>query len=330
MLVVLTCSVSLLSHHEECLALFEFKQTILHQNSYAGGFQKLDSWRKIRSNTSDSDCCLFDGVVCSNTGRVIALDWSGSSLSGVINSTSTLFKLVHLQMLYLSMNNFVESHIPSEIARLKQLRSLDLSYSGFNGQIPNEISHLVQLSSLDLSGNPLKLRSIGLEYLLQNMTRLENLHLSAVDISSSIPRFLANFSSLRSIILAGCQLQDELPSAIFHLPKLKYLNIRNNSNLTGFLPEFHNNTLLELLSLFSTGFNGIIPESISNLNHLKVLDLERCYFTGRIPGSLPNLTQLTYLSLYDNKFIGQVPSLASLLKLTALGLGHNSLEIGRA
>ncbi|KAI3675113.1 hypothetical protein L1987_84697 [Smallanthus sonchifolius] len=98
LLVVLTCSVSLLSHDEECLALFEFKQNILHQNYDAGGFQKFDSWRKIRSNTSDSDCCLSDGVMCSNTGRVIGLDWSASSLSGVINSSSTLFKLVHLQM----------------------------------------------------------------------------------------------------------------------------------------------------------------------------------------------------------------------------------------
>ncbi|KAI3675115.1 hypothetical protein L1987_84699 [Smallanthus sonchifolius] len=230
LLVVLTCSASLLSHDEECLALFEFKQTILHQ--------KLDSWRKIRSNTSDSDCCLSDGVVCSNTGHVIRIDWSGSSLSGIINSNSTLFKLVHLQMLNLSMNNFVESQIPSEIARLKQLRSLDLSYSGFNGQIPYEISHLAQLSSFDLSGNSLKLRSIGLEYLLQNMTRLENLHLSGVDVSSSVPHFLANFSSLRSINLRECQLQDEFPSAIFHLPKLKYLNMRNNFNLTGSLPEF--------------------------------------------------------------------------------------------
>ncbi|KAI3675116.1 hypothetical protein L1987_84700 [Smallanthus sonchifolius] len=322
LLVLLTCTASLLSHDEECLALFEFKQTILHQNSDAAGFQT------IRSNTSDSDCCLSDGVVCSNTGHVIGLDWSGSSLSGVINSTSTLFRLGHLQMLNLSMNNFVESQIPSEIVRLKQLRSLDLSYSGFNGQIPNEISTLAQLSSLDLSGNPLKLRSIGLEYLLQNMTRLENLHLSGVDVSSSVPHFLANFSSLRSIILPDCQLQDEFPSAIFHLPKLKHLVIANNSNLTGFLPEFPNNTVLEFLSVFSTGFTGIVPESISNLKHLEVLALQRCYFSGRIPGSLPNLTQLTYLSLSGNELTGLVPSLASLSRLNLLALGDNSFDIG--
>ncbi|KAJ0733434.1 putative non-specific serine/threonine protein kinase [Helianthus annuus] len=161
LLVIPICTSSLLSHdEEECFALFQFKQIVLHQ--------KLDSW----SNTSDSDCCLFDGVACSNTSHVIGLDWSRSSLSGIINSSSTLFKLVHLQVLNLSMNNFVESQIPHEIAGLRQLRRLDLSNSGFTGQIPNEISRLIQLSLLDLSGNPLRLQGPGLEYLLENMTRL--------------------------------------------------------------------------------------------------------------------------------------------------------------
>ncbi|KAJ0733440.1 putative non-specific serine/threonine protein kinase [Helianthus annuus] len=320
-LLLFTCTTSFLNHdEEECLALFQFKQTILRQNydAAAAGFL----------NGSGSDCCLWEGVVCSsNKGHVIELDWSESSLSGVINSNSTLFKVLHLQVLNLSMNNFVESQIPHEIAGLKQLRSLDLSNSGFTGQIPNEISRLIQLSSLDLSGNPLRLQSPGLEYLLKNMTRLEYLHLSEVDLSSSVPRFLANFSSLRSIILTDCQLQDEFPSAIFHLPKLKHLNLANNLKLTGFLPEFHNNTLLEFLTLRNTGFSGVIPESIGNLNLLYFLLFGQCNFSGRIPASLRNLTQLTHLSLYENEFTGHVPSLASLSKLTVLALGYSNIVI---
>ncbi|KAJ0733429.1 putative leucine-rich repeat domain superfamily [Helianthus annuus] len=235
-LLLLTSTTSSLNHdEEECLALFQFKQTILRHNyDSAAGFLI----------GSGSDCCLWEGVLCSsNKGHVIELDWSESSLSGIINSNSTLFKLLHLQVLDLSMNNFVESQIPSEIAHLKQLRSLNLSYSGFYGLIPNEISQLTQLISLDISGNPLKLHSSGLGYLLKNMTRLEYLDLSEVNLSSSVPRFLANFSSLRSIGLRDCQLQDEFPSAIFHLPKLKHLSLAKNLKLTGLLPEFHNNTL---------------------------------------------------------------------------------------
>ncbi|KAJ0733432.1 putative non-specific serine/threonine protein kinase [Helianthus annuus] len=276
-LLLLTCtSTSFLNHdEEECLALFQFKQiTLRHNYDSAAGFL----------NGSGSDCCLWEGVYCSsNKGHVIELDWSQSSLSGIINSNSTLFKLVHLQ--------------------------------------------LRQLISLDLSGNPLKLHSSGLEYLLKNMTRLEYLDLSRVDLSSSVPRFLANFSSLKSIRLGDCQLQDEFPSAIFHLPKLKYLSMRNNFNLTGFLPEFHNNTLLEFLNLRNTGFAGVIPESIGNLNLLYFLSFESCNFSGRIPASLPNLTQLTHLSLYENEFTGPIPSLESLSKLTFLVLGYSNVVI---
>ncbi|KAK1439732.1 hypothetical protein QVD17_05552 [Tagetes erecta] len=317
LLVNSTYAASLVSHGEECLALFEFKQSIQHQPyaSYnVGGFQKLDSWRKVASNASDndSDCCLWDGVVCSNDNYVIGLDLSQSSLYGSIKSNSSLFNLVHLQMLNLSMNNFVGSQIPSKIARLKQLRSLVLSDSSFSGQIPIEISHLKQLSLLDLSGNPLKLHSPSLEYLLQNLTRLQELYLSGVDISSTIPSFLGNFSSLRSIGLDGCWLRGKFPSTIFHLPKLKFLSMTENPSLTGSLPEFQNNSFLEYLDLYATRFFGSIPESISRLNHLVILSLQACYFSGCIPRSLSNMTQLAFLGLGQDEHMGLYPFIPSL------------------
>ncbi|PWA43270.1 leucine-rich repeat protein [Artemisia annua] len=227
------------------------------------------------------------------------------------------------------MNDFVKSQIPSQIASLKQLRSLDLSASGFSGQIPKEISHLIHMSSLDLSQNSLKLQSPNLEYLLQNFTRLEELHLSGVDISSSIPHFLANFSSLSSIKLQNCQLQGEFPSPMLHLPKLKHLNMAINRNLIGSLPEFQNNTILEHLDLRSTDFGGSIPESISNLNNLVFLALGESQFSGHIPGSLSNLTQLTDLSLRSNNLTGPIPSLARLSKLITLELSFNRFDEGR-
>ncbi|KAI3769507.1 hypothetical protein L6452_00613 [Arctium lappa] len=333
-LLPLTCTQSLfISHDHECLALYLFKQTFPNPSFEAPpGFPTFDSW-KITNNASDdgSDCCLWDGVVCSNEeedGHVIGLDLSERFLRGHINSSSSLFNLVHLQTLNLAMNDFTESEIPSQISRLKQLRSLNLSDTGFTGQIPNEVSHLIQLSSLDLSWNPLKLQSPSLEKLVQNLTGLEELHLSGVNISSSVPHFLANFSSLRSIWLANCSLRNEFPIAILQLPKLKFLSVSYNTNLTGFLPEFHNYSLLEHLYLYSTGFSGIIPKSIGNLNRLIQLSLGVCSFSGIIPGSLANMTQLTFLDLDDNEFTGVVPSLVSLTKLTVLGLNYCKFEKG--
>ncbi|CAI9268316.1 unnamed protein product [Lactuca saligna] len=322
---------SSVSHDEECSALFQFKQTIIHQDDAAcaaHGSQVLHSW-----NTS-FDCCSWEGVACSNDrdqyyGQVMGLDLSQRSLCGRINSNSTLFNLVHLQRLNLSGNDFGESEIPSEIGRLKQLRSLDLSYSGFSGQIPTEILQLFQLSSLDLSWNSLKLHNPSLKDLVENFTALEELHLSGVDISSSVPHFLANFSSLKSLKLRDCSLGNEFPAAILELPKLQVLNLADNTNLAGSFPEFHGKSLLKEVILRGTGFFGVVPESLSHLNHLTVLSLNDCYFSGRIPRSFSNMTQLTYLGLGENHFTGSVPSLASLLKLDLLELNGNRFEKGR-
>ncbi|XP_071688838.1 receptor-like protein 6 [Rutidosis leptorrhynchoides] len=331
-LITPTASSSLISHNEECLGLFQFKQTMLHQNytTFSGGLQKLDSWRRPTiSNMSDhvsSDCCLWDGVVCSNNDRhVIELDLSESSIRGPIKSNSTLFNLLYLQKLNLSMNNFIESKIPPEIARLKQLETLDLSDSGFSGEIPNEISHLNRLSLLDLSLNSLMLQTPSL---LQNLTRLDTLHLTQVNINSSLPHFLANFSSLTSISFRDCHLQGEFPAAILHLPKLKYLSLAINPDLTGSLPEFRNDTLLEYLNLVTTGFYGKIPESISNLNHLVFFALVDSFFYGSLPGSLSNLTQLEFLGLGNNNFTGTIPSLVRLSKLKKLAFGNNDFDKG--
>ncbi|CAI9268299.1 unnamed protein product [Lactuca saligna] len=318
---------SSLSHDEECSALFQFKQSIIHQDDVAcgaHGSQVFHSWN------NSFDCCSWEGVACNHDhGHVIGLDLSERSLCGHINANSTLFNLVHLQRLNLSGNDFGESEIPSEIGRLKQLRSLDLSYSGFSGQIPSEISQLIQLSSLDLSMNSLRLHNPSLKNLVQNLTGLEQLHLSGVDISSSVPHFLANFSSLRSIKLRNCFLQNEFPGAILELPKLQLLDLAYNTDLTGSFPEFRNNSLLEKVILPLTGFFGIIPESISHLKHLTVLSLYNCSFYGRIPRSLSNLTQLTILALGENHFTGSVPSFGSLLKLDVLELTGNRFEKGR-
>ncbi|KAJ9560949.1 hypothetical protein OSB04_006109 [Centaurea solstitialis] len=329
-LLLVTCIQSLLTHDDECMALYLFKQSFPRPTFEAPGFQKFDSW-KITSNASNdgSDCCFWDGVACSDgedDGHVIGLDLGERYLRGHINSNSTLFNLAHLQTLNLAMNDFTGSQIPSQISRLKQLRSLDLSDAGLSGQIPTEISHLMPLSLLDLSRNSLKLQSPSLEKLVQNLTRLEELDLSWVEISSSVPHFLANFSSLRSIKLRDCLLQNEFP--ILQLPKLKLLDVGSNSNLTGFLPEFQNHNLLEELNLNLTGFSGGIPKSIKNLNHLTLMGLGMCSFSGIIPGALTNMTQLTYLDLSYNEFTGVVPSLAGLTELTYLELSVNSFEKG--
>ncbi|KAM5554381.1 hypothetical protein ABKV19_022655 [Rosa sericea] len=336
-------------HDDEIYALLQFKQSFGIRKSASadkGAYPKISSWK------SNSSCCSWDGVECDEkTGHVIGLDLSSSCLYGSFSSNNTLFSLVHLQHLNLADNAFNFSQIPTSIRNFPRLRYLNLSFSVFSGHVPSEVSQLSKLSSLDLSrNNDMFSNEELLRSLAQNLTGLETLDLSSINISSTIPNTLANLSLLTSLILNDCSLFGKLPGRIFKLKNLKVLDVSNNPALTGYSGSSPD---LMSLKLSSTNFfinlpslierfpslkelgvsscnisEGPVPLSLGNLRDLIYLDLSDNKFNGQIPTStLGNLTQLTYLSLSNNYFHGPVPqSLFNLMNLQTLRLDHNNLS----
>uniref|UniRef100_A0A2N9J621 Uncharacterized protein n=1 Tax=Fagus sylvatica TaxID=28930 RepID=A0A2N9J621_FAGSY len=321
-------------HFDESSALLQFKESFVINKSasiFPCIYPKVVSWKLERQ----SSCCSWAGVECDHdSGHVIGLDLSHSCLYGSINSSSSLFRLVHLRMLNLANNHFNYSQIPSRIGNLSSLTYLNLSNSFFSGQIPLEISQLSKLSSLDLSYNSyspfkqlLELKRPNLESLVQNLTNLERLDLTMVDISSPLPNVLENMSSLTSLFLPCCGLFGKFPTEIFKLPNLQLLELSYNPDLIGYLPNFYWSSPLKYLSVFDTGFFGEIPTSIGILDSMEYLNLRYCNFSGLIPPSLGNLSKLTILDLSDNPFRGQLPSsFANLTQLTQLSLSFINLS----
>ncbi|KAI5345017.1 hypothetical protein L3X38_012894 [Prunus dulcis] len=229
-------------HDEESSALLQFKESFIIDKSASrseGAYPKISSWKPAAGG--NSSCCSWDGVECDEmTGHVIGLNLSSSYLYGSFDSNSSLFSLVHLQRLSLSDNNFNYSHIPSSIRNFPSLTHLDLSASVFSGQVPSEVSHLSKLTYLDLccnleietsSDDPqglLKLQPSDMRSLVQNLTSLETLSLSFINISSIIPISLTNLSFLTSLTLKECNLFGEFPVRIFNLQNLKVLSVRYN------------------------------------------------------------------------------------------------------
>ncbi|KAF9665295.1 hypothetical protein SADUNF_Sadunf16G0107800 [Salix dunnii] len=315
-----------LCHDEESHALLQFKQSLVIDESASSdpsAYPKVESWKV---DGESRDCCSWDGVECDrDSGHVIGLDLSSSCLYGSIDSNSSLFHLVHLRRLNLADNDFNNSKIPSEIRNLSRLFDLDLSFSAFSGQIPPEILELSKMVSIDLGFNSLKLQKPGLQHLAEALTNLEALHLSGVDISAKVPQIMANLSSLSSLFLRECGLQGEFPMGIFQLPNLRFLSIRYNPYLTGYLPEFHRDSHLETLKLTETNFSGQLHESIGNLKSLKEFDVAGCYFLGAIPSSLGNLTKLNSLHLSYNNFTpGTLDWLGNLTELNSLSLAQTN------
>ncbi|CAL8121417.1 unnamed protein product [Prunus armeniaca] len=326
-------------HAEESSALLQFKESLIIDKSASrsnGAYPKVTSWKPAAGG--NSSCCSWGGVECDEmTGHVIGLNLSSSYLYGSFDSNSSLFSLVHLQRLSLSDNNFNYSQIPSSIRNFPSLTHLDLSYSVFSGQVPSEVSHLSKLTYLDLCCNIdgpdddpqrlLKLQPSDMRSLVQNLTSLETLSLSYINISSIIPVSLTNLSFLTSLALRKCDLFGEFPVQIFNIQNLEVLNVRFNQDLTGYLPEFNQSSPLILLKVGFTSFFGTIPSSIEKLNSLQKLDVAQCNFSNSlVPSALGNLRQLTYLDISASNFGGPIPdSLANLTQLTVFRISSSYL-----
>ncbi|KAM1218669.1 hypothetical protein FF2_045268 [Malus domestica] len=291
-----------LCHADELSLLLQFKESFTIDKSASGShfaYPKVASWAR-EGDQNQSNCCSWDGVEChAESGRVIGLDLKSSCLYGSINSNSTLFRLVHLQKLDLSDNNFNSSKIPSRLGHdLSSLSYLNLSRSTFSGQIPSEISKLSKLSTLVLSyNNGLELRKSIMRILVQNLTSIKQLHLSDVGIYSTVPDILVNASSLTSLNLSSCGLYGEFPVGIFHLPNLEELRLYSNIDLNGYFPTFNRTNSFKTLDVSETNFSGELPSSIGNLHSLNYFDISYCGFDSHVPSSFGNLTQLSFLKM---------------------------------
>ena len=174
----------------------------------------------------------------------------------------------------------------------------------------------------------MQFNELSLTSLVGNLTRIENLDLSGVNIFSTVPNIFANLSNLRTLYLHDSGMHGEFPPGIFKLPNLRVLDVKYNQDLTGSWPDFqYLSSRLEEIDLGSTGFTGELPISMGNFGSLIGLDIWGCNFSGSIPSSIGNLTNLIYLGLSNNTLVGNIPSsIGNLIQLAFLDLNDNQLS----
>ena len=151
---------------------------------------------------------------------------------------------------------------------------------------------------------------------------LRNLDLSNNKITT-IPKWIANFKSLKTLNLSGNQL-NSLPEEIGQLSKLENLIVSKNC-LSGALPK----SLGKLKNLKELDASGNklskFPVSLAGLNHLNSLDLSSNKISA-IPDGIEEL-QLTSLSLNQNQISSISPSLAQCPRLKTLKVEENCLSL---
>jgi len=296
---------------------------------------------------------LLNSSVLFGLHSLQSLNLAFNNFSSVI--PSELYKLNNLRFLNFSNAGF-EGQIPHEIFHLRRLVTLDLSSSFSSAHSlklakPNIalfLQNLTELTELFLDGIAISgegqewfhalsslhnLRVLSMSSCnisgpidaLANLLSLTVLNLSYNNMSSTVPDSFTNLSNLVILQLRSCGLNGSFPKDIFQIPSLKVIDISDNQDLTGSLPDFQPRGSLRDMNLSETSFTGKLPGAISNLKHLSTIDLSYCQFNGTLPSSMSELTQLVYLDLSSNNFSGPLPSFNMSKNLTSLSLFHNRL-----
>ncbi|KAF8041839.1 hypothetical protein BT93_A0437 [Corymbia citriodora subsp. variegata] len=302
----------------------------------------------------DGSADSWSGVTCED-GFVVGLDLSEESISGGIDSLSSLFRLKFLRSLNLALNNFNSMAILSGLANLSHLAHLNLSNAGFAGQIPTELSRLTKLRTLDLN-NLWELEKPNLRSLIGDLGELRELYLDQVNefaegsdwcdwcdaLSSSVPK-------LEVLSMSYCSLFGPINHSLASLANLSVIQLDGN-NLSSTVPRFLANfSNLKTLSLADCGLQGEFPHEIFQVQTLRTVDLSSnnllrgslpefpengsletlvlsfTNFSGRLPYSIDNLRNLSRIELVNCGFHGNIPSsFTNLSRLSYLDFSLNN------
>jgi Leucine-rich repeat (LRR) protein len=240
--------------------------------------------------------------------------WTGVTVEKV----DTSFRVTAVQL----PTRGIAGKIPSLIAQLTALKTLDLSGNKLEGSIPIEISTIATLQELRLSNNLLTNTSSGQVIdRLDSMRRLKVLRLDGNRFVSSLPELLCKLPQLQELSLAGNQFGGRIPSCWFTMAGLQVLDLSRN-NLDGALPpELGQFQSLRELSLAGNAFSGQIPQTLAASTTGTLLAARK---NEPVQAALP---QLTKLDLSSNRLTGEIPpTIWTLIGLQELNLSGNRLE----
>ncbi|KAL3851068.1 hypothetical protein ACJIZ3_012950 [Penstemon smallii] len=280
-----------LSSNGEVSSLLAFKQSSIEKDPK--GF--LNNW----ASSSSSSPCSWNGVSCSNGGKVNKIDFTNAGLLG------------HLQI--------------SDLMLLPNLTTLLFGGNFFNGNLSSS-ANSCSLEVLDLSSNKFSVPIV--EDLLMSCNNLVSLNLSHNLIPKIPPSFIAN---LKNLDLSNNNFSGNLISFDFGAcPNLGVLNLSHNGFFaTRFPMSLTNCKNLQTLDISYNKIQLKIPGDLfGKMINLRKLILAHNQFFGEIPEELGQICgKIEELDLSSNQLIGGLPSNFTLCySLFNLNLGNNQLS----
>jgi Leucine-rich repeat (LRR) protein len=217
--------------------------------------------------------------------------------------------------------------------RVGHVQRLDLSGNRLLGTLPLEVFQLPYIESIDVRDNPdldmsflaiaeaqylkeIAISSTSIKNLdgIQAATQLQQLHMTSLGLTGSIPTQIFQLTSLTGLFANYNKFSGHLSSAISNLRALEEIYLFG-SDISGQIPsELGLLTNLKVATLAENSFSGTLPPELNSLTSLQTFAINRAAglekgsgITGRLP-SFSRLRDITDLRLQDQRLSGSIPT----------------------
>eukprot|EP00897_Mesotaenium_endlicherianum_P004889 jgi/Mesen1/4428/ME000225S03417 len=186
-----------------------------------------------------------------------------------------------------------------------RVQAIDLGGNlNLNGSLPSSVAMLTALQTLDLSGNAV---AGPIPAGLSNMASLQVLNLAGNRIYGAIPDEVGSMLQLTDLELGTNNINGTIPASFSKLVNLKTLSMPSTL-LGGPLPDLSQLSKLQTLDLNTNQFTGLVPPFLAELPKLSVVDFGTNSFYGPLPQAIQDkASQYKSLRLFNNYINGTIP-----------------------
>ena len=279
------------------------------------------------------------GVVCSESGSVLALQLDGNGLVGTVSCQIGV--LTSLQELDVYANPLLAGTIPNEVMRLTAIQLLgwhttllsgtlteqisqlsDVTVFGvhqtrLSGSIPDSLLSLAQLDSLGLQFN---LLSGTLPQALDQLSGMKYFMVfSNIGISGILPPSVSSMDQLIYFYALKCSISGTIPTFVGSQDLIESIYVSVNHKLSGTVPPF--STAPALTALY--GNNASISGTLGQLpGAIQQVDFHGTAVSGVIPETFATLNSLVWIDLLEARLSGAIPPFTS-RSLEVLSVNQN-------
>uniref|UniRef100_A0A6S8VRK5 Disease resistance R13L4/SHOC-2-like LRR domain-containing protein n=2 Tax=Ditylum brightwellii TaxID=49249 RepID=A0A6S8VRK5_9STRA len=225
--------------------------------------------------------------------------------------------------LFLSNMN-VQGHIPTELAYLSQLTTLDLSENHLTGDIPEELYHLLHLTELKLHDNA-RLGGVIHEE-IANLRKLEVLSLHGNQFSGQLPRSIQQLTKLKKLYLHTNKFQGPILPLLTNMTQLEEVDVANNNFSGPLIDDLGYLTNMKIFDITNNNFESTVPSLWGNWENIERIHLSFNFLNGQLPASFGKFVNMEWMKLESCGLEGTIPKeLGSLSKIEMLDLSGNNI-----